>query len=465
MINRYCGRLLLLFIFAIAVAQRHVNAQHNVAEVDYRPARAMRGYSIQVAAFETQVAAEKQAAALDAAGEIPMWGSANIPGLGRWIRVFVGSFGNQTAARRYAQSLVKKGVITDFIVKPAVEIESLERPRTVARVEIAASHGGSPGNLSRHTSSTQPEPAFAAHSEQPRPLPTVRKADAKRAATPASLPAASEFDFRRLPPVEIGLLPRGGPIRLALQDVLGVAQPASGGLWVTGDAEEALERLRWMAGDDNASLVSLGADGKVRLHLEPLLDKACPSCVDVSGAALLLANAISTNEGLLLLAQLTLGPDRYQLHIGPSVNINGSIVPVYGSINLDNKYDRRINPGRQDGKKLPWERPAAGVDSLVVINPAARWLNLDTNRLVSTGAIAFHELAEAYAKVHLNVEYLESEGQPGAHDLAVARELKLLSERTASEVVVSAGLNRVFKSEREAHQFTSRAHGRRAAIN
>jgi hypothetical protein len=126
---------------------------------------------------------------------------------------------------------------------------------------------------------------------------------------------------------------------------------------------------------------------------------------------------------------------------------------VVGGVNLDNNYDSRINPYRRNGRKLDIECPPKGFDSMVAINPVARWFNLRAHEFVSAGQITFHELAEAHAKVVLNLDYLEQDNRPGAHNLALEREERLKAQRPSANVVLTLGSNRLLKSEEEVRHF------------
>ena len=124
-------------------------------------------------------------------------------------------------------------------------------------------------------------------------------------------------------------------------------------------------------------------------------------------------------------------------------------MPVDGSMNLDNKFDSRINPYRRNGDKVANERPPVGFDALVAINPTARWFNLSSNQMVPVGEITFHELAEAVAKVEQGLDYLPVGLFPGAHNMALERERRLKSQRPGSQVTISAGSNILFRSQVE----------------
>jgi hypothetical protein len=215
--------------------------------------------------------------------------------------------------------------------------------------------------------------------------------------------------------------------------------------------------LRWIIGSENADLISLDKDGRVQLDRKLMVKAAKAAQAIPLQAPLLVTSFITSNEGLLLLVQISQGAHRYRLHVGRHAPTHGSIVEVGGSINLDNNYDSRINPYRRDGKKLDSERPPEGFDSLVAINPVALWFNLETSSLVPVGHITFHELAEAQAKLELNLDYLAQGARPGAHNIAIERERRLKAQRPFSDVIITYGSNRVLRSEEEIRQFYSQA--------
>jgi hypothetical protein len=208
-------------------------------------------------------------------------------------------------------------------------------------------------------------------------------------------------------------------------------------------------------------LINLDADGKVQLNAKLLAEIAKLKEADPVIAPLLLLDYLSSNEGLLLLVQLTQGAYRYRLHLGRQAPTAGGDVVVNGSVNLDNNFDSRINPYRRLSKKMEVERPPHGFDSLVAINPEARWFNLPSNRLVQVGNITFHELVEAYAKVGLGYEYLPTTAFPGAHNSAIEREMRLKKQRPFANLVLTLGSNRMLKSEDELRQFYAETGGAR----
>ena len=132
-------------------------------------------------------------------------------------------------------------------------------------------------------------------------------------------------------------------------------------------------------------------------------------------------------------------------------------MPLPGSINLDNNFDRRINPLRKDGFKVPQESPPEDFDAMIGINPTALWFNIKARQLVPDGMVVFHELAEALAKVDYGLEYLPVGLRPGAHDIAIQREFKLSSQRPEG-LVTTAGGNRVFGDEKRLLEFEVEFH-------
>jgi len=232
--------------------------------------------------------------------------------------------------------------------------------------------------------------------------------------------------------------------------------PDQGGLWVTGDIVEGLSRLRWIGGKEALDSIKLDDDGRVRLDRKLLATLAGLGASRVEDP-LKIVEYISSNEGLLLLVQLAEGRYRYRLHTGPQAPTRGKSVDIAGSINLDQNYDSRINPYRKGGKKLDVEQPPEGFDSLVAVNPAARWFNLTANYWVQAGEITFHELAEAYAKLEGGFDYLAQGSQPGAHALALERERRLKAQRPGSDIVLTAGSNRLLRTANEVRLFYAEA--------
>jgi hypothetical protein len=166
-------------------------------------------------------------------------------------------------------------------------------------------------------------------------------------------------------------------------------------------------------------------------------------------AALVIADYIFLHEGLLLLTQLTQGTERYLLHIGNSAPTMGEYVQVSSTMNLDLNFDSRINPRRPNGQKVQQERPPEGFDSLIAMNPGTRWVSLRSKRIVPLESVALHELAEAHAKVALGLEYLPKEGRAGAHNIAIERESRFVSQRPLSGAELTTGWIKVFGAEEQ----------------
>jgi hypothetical protein len=135
--------------------------------------------------------------------------------------------------------------------------------------------------------------------------------------------------------------------------------------------------------------------------------------VDVSG---LTAAVRTSNEGAALL---------FDLATSKSVYTYTEASTPRGVENLDNRADWRYGKG-----KGPEHLPPAGVDAAVTIDPSITYVDRATGtKRVSLGALAFHELAEAYAKIDKNMPYVQRGGGPGAHEDARQREQKLLGQR------------------------------------
>jgi hypothetical protein len=232
-----------------------------------------------------------------------------------------------------------------------------------------------------------------------------------------------------------------------------------GGLWVTGDLREGMARLAWIAGPENAGLLTIDASGQVGIDENLLARQADATRKAGQSPALALSIYILSNEGLLLLEQLTRGNRTYRLHIGDRVITMGGEVEVRSVLNLDNNFDGRINSYRPGGLKMLSERPPKGVDALISINPDVAWYNLGYQKVISPGIVTFHELAEAYAKVEGGLEYLPNNLLPGAHSVAVQREYRLQSQRPELYHAITAGdnlsINRVQESRKHSTRLTA----------
>lgn len=256
------------------------------------------------------------------------------------------------------------------------------------------------------------------------------------------------------------LLPRPDPVRVALSLVANEAEAGAflrkgGGLRLGGDLKEGLDRLRWIAGPENASAILADTEGRAMINTEALARASGASGLPPAAATLVLVDYISSNDGFLLLVQMIYGSHNYLLHIGSRAPTAGAEIDITGSLNLDNNFDSRINPYRRLGRKLDRELPPGGFDAMIAINPVARWFNLHSNQMVPVGNITFHELAESHAKVALGLNYLGQALRPGAHNVAIERERRLKAQRPFPEIVLTTGSNRVLRSPEEIRRFTS----------
>lgn len=383
-----------------------------------RPLRPIR-HTIQIASFPTPADASRLVARLASLGECVTASVVDLPGRGSWTRVFVGTFATFEEARGHAARLLSRGIIKEFFIRSAPDRQ--EAP---------------PASLNKS-------------------LPRVDQ----RTAVPATLPLAKTLSLSLTPKVDTRLLPRPDPARLAFLLIAGDGghqrEPQQAGLWVTGDTVDGLARLRWIAGENAAELVTIERDGRVKLDPHLLSKAAGVDNLSLLERPLAVIDYICSNEGLLLLVQLTQARHRYRLHFARQAPTRGAVVQVTGGINLDNNFDSRINPNRRLGKKMDNERPPDGFDSLVAINPVARWVNQQTNQLVPGAHIAFHEMSEAHAKLEMGLDYLGDATRRGAHEIALEREKRLKSQRPLAGVVVTAGPNRVLRSEEEVREFLS----------
>jgi len=155
-----------------------------------------------------------------------------------------------------------------------------------------------------------------------------------------------------------------------------------------------------------ATIASIAGDAASRVIIHN-------GVVDVSG----LADADrASNEGAALLMDMAKSSSVYTY----TEKTNSPVIE-----NLDNRPDWRFRAG-----KSTTQLPPPGVDGAVVIDPAVKYVDFATRTLpVSLPALAFHELAEAFAKVDKNMQYIQPNGGPGAHQDAVSREQVLLQQR------------------------------------
>lgn len=234
------------------------------------------------------------------------------------------------------------------------------------------------------------------------------------------------------------------PVLLALADVAGAGTETAGGLWLSGNIAGGITYLHWIAGNQPAGLLKLDREGcgeKVAFDLRILASAAGVTSENKAEQRARIASFIGSDEGLRLLAELMNGAYRYLLHIGQVAPTRGGGISHFGIINLDNLFDSRINPLRTNGQKLGKECPPAGFDSLIAIDPDVCWFNLENERLMPMAQMIFHEMAEAHARLALDLDYLPQGDRPGAHNVAVEREIRLKQERPGRLVVMPAGFN------------------------
>jgi len=233
-------------------------------------------------------------------------------------------------------------------------------------------------------------------------------------------------------------------------NVSGAIEPrADRGLWLSGDRATATAHLRWIAGKKSPGLIELDGNGRVSVNARELA-----AALGIHGGIdsmnlQQIASLVAFDEGLLLLAQVTGGPYRYLLHVGETAPTLGGEVKVTSALNLDNRYDNRINPRRRGGQKLKVERPPEGFDVLIAINPSVGWFNLHDRQVMPAAQVIFHELAESQARLVLGLDYLSSGDDRGAHQVAIDRETILERQRGGRSVVKPIGSNIVLASHND----------------
>jgi hypothetical protein len=151
---------------------------------------------------------------------------------------------------------------------------------------------------------------------------------------------------------------------------------------------------------------------------------------------------LGTNEGASLINNLVSSTYTYGFAESDTASTAGEPQKMgdQATSNLDNATDPRTI-----GAKRPQDLPPKGIDDQVTVNPNAPVQDTQ-HRPVSTASLAFHELAEAYAKVDGGMSYSgngqfvgieggtrivlgQFEQGPGAHAIAIQRELKLRDQR------------------------------------
>jgi hypothetical protein len=384
--------------------------------------------------------------------------------------ILIGRFGSADAAARYGNSLVARGIIETFLITAMPGCGEITRSRRSSDEQ----HDSAARDNNRIGSSTKPvsyrdDRAVTVPWEltlkQPTPEPPTHSLSRRRR---TMLTLAPGLDPTLIPPPDpvsraLFELSANGKGNLQPECAKGTGWPSyDGGLWIEGDAHAALSRLQWILGRRDASVLEIGRDGRVTFNKQALLRISGADRIK-AGADLVVADYIRSNEGLYLLTQLTGSHHRYCLCVGQRMPTAGGEVPVSGTVNLDNNFDSRINPYRKAGFKVPVETPPAGFDAMIGINPSSVWFNIRARRLVPDGMIAFHELAEALAKIDYGLEYLPVGLTPGAHDIAMQRELKLSSQRTGDSAITTAGGNRVFADEKSLLEFEAEFHESRGA--
>ncbi|HXF39861.1 MAG TPA: SPOR domain-containing protein, partial [Blastocatellia bacterium] len=303
-------------------------------------------FTLQVASFPTKQLADQFVVHLVEAGEHPICSTVELQGRGDWTRVFVGLFTTIESARRYGQRLIVAGRITEFLVTRAELSQQATRPRRVIQIDKQPSSNAATviSNTGMEIIPTSDARVIAQATSAAVCVSgdSTREDQADCSETPLPILTSKGFEFAPAP--DIKRVPMPDPVTLAIALVTrgnALASRPQGGLWLTGDTAEGMLRLRWMVGEENEQLIRLDSGGRVWIDKKSLAMAAGLDGERVDDA-LGLARFISSNEGLLLIAELSQGSHYYRLHIGAQAPTLGKMLTVGGSVNLDNNFDSRI---------------------------------------------------------------------------------------------------------------------------
>ncbi|HYM76315.1 MAG TPA: hypothetical protein VE377_10090 [Candidatus Dormibacteraeota bacterium] len=180
-------------------------------------------------------------------------------------------------------------------------------------------------------------------------------------------------------------------------------------LQLSGDLDTDMNMLCGIVGKDNCDRIKFDANRNVSF--------------DTTGIDL------SKNEGANLINELVGSNNVYGLAAGTSIDTAGGLVPVLGTANIPDGFDQTHAPEFS----LP---PKSKVTDQIVINSTAGLADTK-GRLIFAAALAFHELAEAYAKIDEGKGYNDNPdmsvvngtrvqvGAPGALQIGAHHEARL----------------------------------------
>jgi RHS repeat-associated protein len=225
-------------------------------------------------------------------------------------------------------------------------------------------------------------------------------------------------------------------------DYFGARYYSSGSYrWLSLDS--VLDRSRAIGNSLLWNLYIFCADNPIR-NIDPdgrvlYCDKLYDSIVQIAGPAAARLSIVDgkldvskltqedlQDEGVMLLFLLATSSNIFVYSEGPNIDTAAGERPVNGVENLDVNPDYvRYRNGKSNSKL-----PPIGVHAIVTLDPRCSWKDLATKSIsVSLAAVAFHELAEAYAKIDFGMQYIYKDGSRGAHQVAIQWEKMLLSER------------------------------------
>ncbi len=185
--------------------------------------------------------------------------------------------------------------------------------------------------------------------------------------------------------------------------------PTGEDLKISGDTDKSLEKLRAILGTDDANTrITYDKDKGLTINLKDI--------------------DLTKNAGAKLLNDLATSKKVYEFRISDTVITAGGERATGDMANLSNN-DVRLTANT--------DKPPAGVDGLVVIDPARDGMLSVTEgsgeKLPVPWTTAFHELAESYAMVDGSKQYAES------HTEANTREGVLREQRPTLKAFMPGG--------------------------
>jgi hypothetical protein len=182
---------------------------------------------------------------------------------GHLQRVYIGLFSQETTAKEYGDRLLSLGVIADLRIEQVYDLRAFTRARSVAdckqlryaAAESTTSPGTETGSPFESIGREADEAGLSGDVAGSEPGPVLAP---DGAGDEASVPCDGNVLLPRISfslepgsraAVESGPIPQPNPAARAIYELTGRIPGADdGGLWLSGDVEEATDRLRWIIG-------------------------------------------------------------------------------------------------------------------------------------------------------------------------------------------------------------------------